>query len=282
MIRVPFAVAFLAVQAPEPSPPAQSYTNAKDGLEYIVIAPGSFRLGCSPADSDCEADEKPVRTIRITKSFAIGKTEVTVSSYRTFAKSVKKEMPPTPHYNPGWLEADQPIVNIAWDEAQEFCNWAGGRLPTEAEWEYAARAGTTAARYGEPGEIGWYVANSGDNPIDAVKFHRQVYDNFKEFDATLKWNKNRARAVGQKTPNAWGLHDILGNAAEWTADWYALPDEIKGPTDDPQGPDAGEVRVVRGGSAYNFHHSLRLSNRSGSRPERSYDDLGFRCVGPSR
>jgi formylglycine-generating enzyme required for sulfatase activity len=101
----------------------------------------------------------------ISQSFWLGTTEVTVGAWKGFAAATGKAMPPAPQsggraVNPGWADHEQPMVNVNWREASAFCSWAGGRLPTEAEWEYAARAGVQAARYGDLNEVAWYANNS--------------------------------------------------------------------------------------------------------------------------
>ena len=111
---------------------------------------GTFMMGCSPGDSECDAGERPAHQVTITKGFWMGQTDVTVAAYKRFAAATGKQMPAEPNYsgrplNPGWSDDAMPIVDVTWYEAQAYCGWAGGRLPTEAEWEYAARAGSTAS-----------------------------------------------------------------------------------------------------------------------------------------
>jgi len=147
------------------------------------------------------------------------------------------------------------MVMVTWDDARSYCTWAGGRLPTEAEWEYAARAGTQTQYYfGSDaallGDYAWYYSNSG----------------------------SVAHPVGQKKPNAWGLFDMLGNVWEWCQDWTgSYPSQ---PVTDPQGPSSGIYRRLRGGAWYGDTGSSRVSVRYGNYLGGRYYSVsfGFRCV----
>ena len=159
-------------------------------------------------------------------------------------------MPPEPSFNTGWNNDAMPIVNVSWDDGQSYCRWAGGRLPTEAEWEYAARGGSTEARYGPIEEIAWYDKNSG------VRTHD----------------------VAQKRANGFGLFDVLGNVLEWVSDWFDQNYYQNSPSQDPSGPSSGEYRVLRGGSWSDGRRLVRVSDRGGYRPDHRFVGSGFRCV----
>ena len=136
-------------------------------------------------------------------------------------KSVKK---PAYWDDRRFNQPEQPVVGVSWDEARAYCEWAGGRLPTEAEWEYACRAGTTTEySFGDDAELleeyAWFDKNSG----------------------------GQTQPVGAKKPNPWGLHDMHGNVWEWCADWYDDEYYARSPAEDPPGAASGSNRVIRGG-----------------------------------
>ena len=183
------------------------------------------------------------------------------------------------NWNPGWAEDSQPIGNVLWSEAQAFCKAAGGRLATEAEWEYAGRGGARvpAPRYGIPDEIAWYGDNSGAEHVDSDAIRRNDQANF---GLRLIANKGRMHAVGTKKPNAWGLYDMLGNADEWVADWYGETYYQQSAEVDPQGPPSGETKVARGVGFGRYPADMRVSFRRVLAPDVRNGDFGFRCVVP--
>ena len=204
--------------------------NPKDGLPYVFISPGTFTMGCSPGDKNCGDDEKPHR-VSITKGFWIGQTEVTQAAYARVMKGG----------NPSSFKGDiRPVETVSWNEADAYCQAVDMRLPTEAEWEYAARASNTNERYGDIDKIAVY-------------------------------NTDSTATVRSKLPNAWGLYDMLGNVWEWTNDWYDKDYYKNSPKDDPPGPGRGDEKVLRGGAWCNDPRGVRVSYRIRGRaydPER--------------
>ncbi len=215
--------------------------NPKDLQFYVYIPPGEFTMGCSPGDSDCYEDEKPPHPVRITQGFWLGQTEVTQAAYRKVTGQ-----------DPSRFNGDQrPVESVTWDQAASYCQAVGMRLPTEAEWEYAARAGSPGARYGALDDVAWYDKNSG----------------------------GETKPVGGKVPNAWGLYDMLGNVWEWTADRYDGSYYRSSPSTDPAGPASEEERVLRGGSWGVAPAGVRVSFRFRYAPAYRIVYIGFRCAG---
>ncbi len=195
--------------------------------------------------------ELPVHQVTLS-DFFLGKTEVTVAQYRRYCQASGKDLPREPPW--GWQE-DEPIVNISWADAASFCKWAGGRLPTEAEWEYAARSCGKEEKW------------AGTNSETEV-------NNYIWYDMTSDFKPN---TVGTKNPNALGLYDMSGNVWEWCFDWY--DEYTKKPQVDPTGPaKAKKARVWRSGCyAAALAHS-RCTRRASSSPDQYYEWLGFRVA----
>ena len=256
--------------------------NPNDGLKYVWIPPGTFTMGCSPGDNECYDFEKPPHQVTITEGYWLGLTEVTVGAYKRFAGATRRQMPPEPDFagrplNSGWGDDATPIVDVSWDDAQAYCSWVGGRLPTEAEWEYAARAGSTAARYGNLDEIAWYADNSGAQPMDSLALWKR--QDQADFMKRLNENGNRMHEVGRKRANDLGLFDMLGNVWEWVNDWWDENYYQNSPPQDPMGPSSGTERILRGGSWLGRPRDIRVSLRSRRNPADKDFDLGFRCSG---
>jgi formylglycine-generating enzyme required for sulfatase activity len=180
-------------------------------------------MGATPGDAEVYEAEKPRHRVRITKGFWLSETPVTVAAYRRFVgEQPQFKMPPAPGFNPEWSKDDHPIVRVTWNDAKAYCTWAGGRLPTEAEWEYAARSGSDGLKYPWGNDITPENANYADS----------------------KWNGTSP--LRSHPANAWGLYDMAGNVWEWVADWYdenyyaSLPPDK--PVEDPPGPQSGTLR----------------------------------------
>ena len=217
-----------------------------DGIEFVWMPAGEFLMGAK--SSEAILGGRPLTRVRISRGFYLGKHEVTQAEWQAVMGSNPSEC-----YDCG---SDYPVEKVSWDDVQEFIaklNATVGqeryRLPTEAEWEYAARAGTNLDRYGNLDAIAWYGKNSGRRP----------------------------HPVGQKAPNAWGLYDMLGNVAEVTHDyWYgAYPG---GEVTDPRGPVSGSSRVVRGGSWLGYADHCRASYRESTTPDFRAPFYGFRLL----
>jgi formylglycine-generating enzyme required for sulfatase activity len=218
---------------------------------FVWIVPGTFVMGSPLSEAGRDSDEAQ-HTVTLTQGFWLSDHETTQGEYQLVMGS-----------NPSvWKGESLPVETVSWDDAVAYCKKltererAAGRitaqqayrLPTETEWEYAARAGTTGARYGELNAIGWYNVNSG----------------------------SKTHPVSQKAANAWGLHDMIGNVWEWCSDWYG--NSPTGCVTDPTGPGSGSLRVLRGGSWYNNASSARSAGRNGGVPGSRFYDLGFRPV----
>jgi formylglycine-generating enzyme required for sulfatase activity len=208
-------------------------------LELVWIPAGEFIM----RSNDELEGEKPVHKVKISQGFWMGKYEVTQEQYEAVTGK-------NPSYRKG---AQLPVERVSWNDAVAFCQKIGARLPTEAEWEYACRAGTTT-KYSsgddeaDLGRVGWYRGNSDD----------------------------RTHEAGQKEANGWGLYDMHGNVWEWCADWYgSYP---SGEQTDPTGPSSGELRVLRGGSFINEPGHCRCAYRRGHYPDFTYSLNGFRVV----
>jgi formylglycine-generating enzyme required for sulfatase activity len=216
---------------------------SRSGLHYVWIPPGEFWMGAIRGGTDAEPDEGPRHRVRITKGFWMGDTPVTVVAYARFPGS----------QNPA-AKPDHPIVDVTWDQAKAYCEWDAGRLPTEAEWEYAARGGKDGLKYPWGNDITPDNANYSGS----------------------KWHGTSP--VHTYPPNAWGLYDMAGNVWEWVADWYDKDYYASSPADDPRGPQSGALRVLRGGSFVDVARFLRASGRFRVAPGGRSLNIGFRCV----
>ena len=233
-------------------------TNRQDREEYKFIPKGTFQMGCVP-NSTCDAAEKPRHEVRLARDFWIGVTDVTVNAFKRFRKPPKQGFWST---SKDWSEY-HPVVNVSWADASAFCQWVGGRLPTEAEWEYAARGGQADQAF----------PFDSQNARDKANFSSQGRKGNDVYDFTSP--------VRSFDPNPWGLYDMAGNVWQWTADWFDADYYSASPVDDPTGPATGKERVVRGGSFRSEPAKhLRISYRDKFPPEAGpkLDAVGFRCV----
>lgn len=237
--------------------------NPKDGAEMVFIPDGEFTMGGSEYDS-----EKPPHRVRLTKGYWMYRTVVTVRQYEKFCQDTGRKMPPEPvyennHFNVDWAKKDHPIVNVNWNDAIAYCRWAGVDLPTEAQWERAARG---------PEEFKFPWGNS--------------------FDASKLWSSKEqlgdaggTSPVGKFPANGFGLYDMAGNVWQWCLDCYdekfysshfaEQPDPINTEGDDQT------RRVLRGGSwLYDTPYVFRCSHRDSFTPDGRFYIFGFRCVKP--
>jgi formylglycine-generating enzyme required for sulfatase activity len=225
-----------------PVSPLQALTKDLLSGGYRLIPAGSFVMG-SPKGEEGRDDDETQHPVEITQPFLLKTMPVTQGEWLAL-------MGDHPAYVPG--DDRDPVERVSWEEAARFCEvlseQTGGmyRLPTEAEWEYACRADTTAARYGDLDAIAWYWDNAND----------------------------ATQPVGQKQPNAWGLYDMLGNVWEWCLDWYGQYSSK--PQRDPQGSPSSDDRVIRGGAWYNDAQFCRAAQRGNDTPSNRDLSIGFR------
>jgi formylglycine-generating enzyme required for sulfatase activity len=223
-------------------------------LELIWVAPGTFTMGSAPEEPERNQAEGPQMEVTLSRGFWLGKTEVTQAQYQ----AITNENPST-FKNVG---PNAPVENVSWQDAMAFCEKltareaAAGRLPdgyaytlpTEAQWEYAYRAGTTGAYPDEPAATSWNAGNSGET----------------------------THVVASKKPNPWGFYDMPGNVLEWCYDWYG--NYPGGTMTDPTGPHRGYYRMARGGSWRTDTRSSRSAARSGGSEGRRDYTIGFRLA----
>ena len=286
------------------------------GIELVGIAAGEFSMGghetaeelCAAfAGFECKPeefrDEYSRHAVRITQPFLMGRHEVTVGQFRQFAQGAKFLTQAETDGQGGWgydpetgkcvgrdvkfhwrspgfpQTDDHPVINVTWNDAAAFCDWLSKkegrtyRLPTEAEWEYACRAGTSSRYF------------HSDDPAELLRFAHLLngaqaagYADVQDQRHFLKEGESLTAKVSSKQPNAWGLYDMLGNAWEWTGDWYAEDYYARSPTNDPPGPASGSVRVRRGGAWNSFPLYARVAFRNWNSPNTRCINVGFRVV----
>ena len=270
------------------------------GIQLAVIPAGSFLMGSAENEEGRSGDESPQHRVQISREFRLGRTEVTKGQFAAFVRDTGyrteaekdgqggygfdpetgnfKQDPQYTWQNPGFPQTDDhPVVNVSWNDAQEFLKWLSRkdgrryRLPTEAEWEYACRAGSTTRYWnGDDAEGLAEIANVADGTAKA------------KFDS---WTTITARdgfvvtaPVGRFPANKFGLHDMHGNVWEWCADWYDSAYYASSPGTDPQGPSSGSSRVLRGGSWGNVPNLVRCASRLDFTPAYRLSYLGFRVL----
>jgi formylglycine-generating enzyme required for sulfatase activity len=233
-------------------------------IEMMLIPPGTFQMGCSPSNAyGCWSNEDPVHTVTLTNALYMGRYEVTQAQWQARMGSNPSMFQSASSQVPAAQVPNRPVERVSWNTIQGFLAQTGMRLPTEAEWEYAYRAGTTTAFHGYTGNlsgtnadnlvgnIGWYSANSN----------------------------SQTRPVGWELANGYGLHDMAGNVWEWVSDWYGSTYYSSSPQNNPTGPASGANRVVRGGSWVDLTIDLRASLRNGwLSPDFAGDNIGFRVA----
>jgi formylglycine-generating enzyme required for sulfatase activity len=251
-------------------------TNPKDNAQYRWIPAGTVRMGCSPEDEDCESDESPQREVKVAQGFWIAEREATAGEWATMMK--RKSEVATFSWKPEGVSLDlMPAVNVSWEEAGNYCRAIGGRLPTEAEWEYAARGSTTTARHGRVNEVAWFLGNSGAKALSPSDAQGPL------LARTLDDNRNGPHNVGAKyASHPWRLEDTLGNVEEWVADDYAdktYDAPIRAvDIEHRTGSSTDRRKVVRGGSWKSPARDVRVSARGWRDAAYRGDDIGFRCI----
>jgi formylglycine-generating enzyme required for sulfatase activity len=308
-------VLLLAAEKPEPRT-EKEFVNTI-GIRLVPIPAGSFLMGGQePAEqlvrtfpahnrqAEEFSDEYPSHRVRITRPFYLGSYEVTVGQFRRFVKEAEFKCESerdgtgawgfnskthkcegrSPRYSwrdPGFKQTEEhPVVNVTWNDAVAFCEWLSRkegvryRLPTEAEWEYACRAGTTT-RY-----------HNGDDPARLAEVARvadptglKKFPHVQQMEIIEPGPNTFTAPVGSYKPNAWGLHDMHGNAWEWCHDWHGDDYYARSPAEDPRGPtDEDAVRVRRGGGWNTFPLFARASYRNYNKPQSRCVNLGFRVL----
>ena len=255
-----FAAALLLL--PALALPGEAGGQAPPDLGWVRVPAGSFEMGCVEADPDCLDVERPRHPVRFPVPFEMTATEVTVEQYAGFVRDAGRSPPPAPAFP---QTGRHPVVLVSWDDAAAFCTWAGARLPTEAQWEYAARGGRPGLIFGWGDEISRDRANYGAEQCCAGAVGGG--------DAWMN-----TAPVASFPPNEFGLFDLAGNVWEWVDGWLDDDYYAASPLVDPPGAADGYARIARGGSWLNFPAALRTSVRLPFAQTGQTSNVGFRCA----
>jgi formylglycine-generating enzyme required for sulfatase activity len=249
-------------------------TNPKDGAALVWVPAGDFSMGTSKEDvarllkerpswtAEGFIGEAPRHTVYL-DGYWIYKHEVTVAQYRAFCTATKRAFPEQPK----WSKESFPVLNVSWFDARAYAAWAGAALPTEAQWEKAARGGD--------GRVYPWGSTWDQEKCNSITDHHEAGGGLKGM---------RCAPVGSYPASAspYGAQDMAGNAWEWCADWYDPQYYKASPRKNPEGPDTGEMKVLRGGSWGSSSITVRCSTRLMEAPDLTYHDCGgFRCVVPA-
>jgi formylglycine-generating enzyme required for sulfatase activity len=243
-------------------------------MEMLLIPPGSFQMGCSGSNAyGCFSDESPVHTVTLTNAFYLGRYEVTQAQWQARMGSNPSYWQSPSSDVPADQVPNRPVEQVSWNMiagAGGFMAQTGMRLPTEAEWEYAYRAGTTTAYHGFTG----YPNGTNNDELDGLVWSIGWF-----YYGTCSGGSGcMTHPVGQKLGNGFGLHDMAGNAWEWVSDWYSGSYYASSPAQNPPGPASGTDRVWRGGSWYYDASSFRASYRGNFPPGMTFDLIGCRAA----
>jgi formylglycine-generating enzyme len=251
--KKPTATLPAATQKPKPKPPV-----SKPEIEWASIPAGTFTMGSPASEVDRESDE--TRHQVTLSAFKMSKYEITFDQYDAFCNATGRKKPK----DEGWGRGNRPVINVSWDDASAFAEWMGCRLPTEAEWEYAARAGTTT-----PFNTGNNLTTSQANYNGNYPYNNNAKGEYRE----------KTLPVGSFAPNARGLYDMHGNVSEWCSYWYG--DYSTSAQTNPKGASTGSYRVSRGGGWSIYASYCRAAARYRDAPGYRDSDVGFRLVSPN-
>ena len=227
---------------------------AKPTIKWALIPAGKFMMG-SPASEVDRSDNESQHEVSLS-AFKMSAYEVTFSQYDAFCEATKREKPS----DEDWGRGQRPVINVSWEDATAFAEWMGCRLPTEAEWEYACRAGSTT-----PFNTGDNLTSNQSNYNGNFPYKNNVKDIYYKL----------SKEVGSFAANKWGLYDMHGNVCEWCSDWYG--DYPSSAQTNPKGPSEGFYRVGRGGSWFFTAIGCRSSYRIANYPDYRLN-FGFRIV----